>query len=357
VDTYTTKHRRLWIAGLILWLAFVLVLVGLWAWITATIVYAIANPDTIAIEDVRAYSTVLTDDDLLVVVEYNLAYASLPTEVITDAYIGRFKRGTEELNQTEPFAFNDKGYGRGIFSLYWTPAEVTASSIEFSNPNSESYTVSLEGKIGVFPGSVPSVETSTINWQDVTITKTLLFAQIAFLAKKFENDPGWNDDPAFADLIENPGGEGQLTTTGENYFAGAIEHLSSMIPSLFTSGQAAPDFVETAFTSSYEDDLNSFWDGNWVDTRFQLLADRFEVPKRSITTVFALFWMLLIAWFVSARLLSGVNDSQAFGLATVALTLPMFTAVNWVPLPIAMTVAFICLLGIGWTLWLRRAGG
>ena len=327
-----------------------------WIGLVASVVFAIANPDTISIEDVRAYSTVLTDGDLLILVEYNLAYASLPTEIISDAYVGRFKRGTEDLNPIEPFAFNDKGYGRGVFSFYWTSSQRVTDSIEFDNPNNEDYTVSLQGKIGVFPGSIPSITTDTIDWQDPAITRTLLHEEIVFLARKFENDPGWNDDADFDDLIANPGGEDQLTTTGEDYFTGAIPQLSVMTPALFSSGTITPDFVESTFTPSYEDDLNTFWDGNWVDTRFQVLADRFEVPKRGLTTVFALFWMLLIAWFV-ARLLEGVNENQAFGLATMALTLPMFTAVNWIPLSIAMVVAFLCLLGIGWTLWLRRAGG
>jgi len=319
-------------------------------------VLGIANPDTIKIEDVRAYNTVLTDGDLLVLVEYNLVYASLPDEVISDAFVGRFKRGTEDLNQTEPFSFNDKGYGRGVFSLYWTPAEVTTSSIEFGNTNSEDYTVTLQGKLGVFPSTIPSITTSTIDWQNVDITRTLLHEEIVFLARKFENDPGWNDDADFDDLIVNPGGEDQLTTTGENYFQGAIAQLSLMVPALFTSGVTAPDFVESDFGTSYQDELDTFWDGNWVDTKFQTLADRYEVPKRALTSVFALFWMILIAWFVS-RLLEGVGENQMFGIATMALTLPMFTAVNWIPLPIALSVAFLALLGVGWTLFLRRAGG
>ncbi|KKL46161.1 hypothetical protein LCGC14_2348370, partial [marine sediment metagenome] len=126
------------------------------AFSSATPVYAIDNPDTISIETVRAYDSVLTSGDLLIIVQYNLAYASLPDEVITDAFIGRFKLGTIELNSVEPFSFNDKGYGRGVFSLFWTPTQKTADSIEFNNPNLEDYTLTLQGDIGVFTGSVPT---------------------------------------------------------------------------------------------------------------------------------------------------------------------------------------------------------
>ena len=45
-------------------------------------VFAIADPTTISIEDVRAYDGVLSSGDLLLVVEYDLVYASTPTETI-----------------------------------------------------------------------------------------------------------------------------------------------------------------------------------------------------------------------------------------------------------------------------------
>ena len=72
-------------------------------------VYAIADPTTISIEDVRAYDGVLRSGDLLLVVEYDLVYASTPTETIDQAYLGRFKRAGTEYASVEPYAYNDKG--------------------------------------------------------------------------------------------------------------------------------------------------------------------------------------------------------------------------------------------------------
>ncbi len=321
--------------------------------LSAKNVFAIGNPDSINIDAVKAYDSVLEADDLLVVVEYNLPYSSLPDEIITDAFLGRFKRSTTELNTVEPFAFNDKGYGKGVFSFYWTAAQKSTDSIEFDNPNEEDYTVTLQGDIGVFTGSVPTTTTDTIGFRDSTDTKNLLLADVKAIALVLENDTAWEADRG--SVITTGGGTAQFTTTGEDYFSNAIPNLDLMIPSIFSSGVTTPDFTERTPNRSFEETLDTFWDGNWVDTRFQNLATRLEVPKRTLTTLFALFFMGLITWFV-AKLLGGDEKAIAFGLLTNAVTLPMAAGVNWIPINLAITVGFICLLGIGFALFLRRAG-
>ena len=324
-------------------------------------VFAIADPTSISIEDTRAYDSVLEPGDLLVIVEYNVVYASTPADLISDAYIGRFRRGTADLNATEPFAFNDNGYGRGIFSLYWTEAQKTAGSIEFGDTNNESYTVTLPGKTGVFPGGVPPTTPSTILWQDATDTRALLEAHITDLARKLEADAGWADSADFDDLIESPAGINQLTSggvgSGEEYFANAIPQSRSMVPDLYTSGITSPDFTEEIHGTSYADDLDKFWDGdgNWVDAKWQTLADRYKVPKSTITSLVAVLIMMVIVWF-TAKLLDGTDRGWQFGVMTVALTLPMFAAVGWVPMEVTMIVATMAVLGVTWTLWGRRAG-
>jgi hypothetical protein len=327
--------------------------------------FAIGDPDSITISDIRAYDSVLESGDLLVIVEYDLPYTSIPTETIGDAYLGRFLRSTTELNSVEPFSYNDKGYGVGIFSLYWSATQKTTDSIEFDDSNSEAYAITLQGKIGVFTGSVPTTTTTTITWQDVSDTKDLLKLHIVELAQRFESDTDWNDGTQsniintastnFGNLISVTTGNDQLTAVGEEYFSNAIPQIQVMVPSLFSSGVTTPDFTERSFDKSFEGNINSFWDGNWVDTRFQNLADTYRVPKRTLTTIVALFFMCLIAFFVS-RLLDSTDNGMAFGLMTFAVTLPMAAAVNWVPMAVVASVGFICLTGVSWSIWGRRSG-
>ena len=357
-DSKKTKSRlhKYGIFGVklvVAWLVFIFLMAN------AKPLFAISNPDTIAIETVKAYDAVLEADDLLVVVEYNLAYSVIPDEIISDAYLGRFLVGTTELTSVEPYAFNDRGYGRGIFSFYWSAAQKETASIEFENPNSENYLVTLQGKPGVFPGTAPSITTPAIQWQDTSNTTNLLYTQIADLAYKFENDPAWNDDIAY-DLIQSPGGVLQLTAagsgSGEEYFSNAIPQLQSMIPAILSSGTSAPDFSESTGNQSYENDLNTFWDGNWVGTHFDTLATTYDAPRGVITALIATIFIGLISFFC-ANLLGQNAEAAGFGMLTMAVTLPMFTAINMVPLNFTIVTTFVLgVLGIGWVIFLRRAG-
>ncbi len=322
--------------------------------VPAATVSAIDNPTTISIEDVRAYDGVLVTDDLLLVVEYNIVYASTPTETIDQAFLGRFKRDGTEYASVEPYPYNDKGYGRGVFSLYWSKEQKEADSIEFENPNGESYTITFQGKVGVFPGTAPGTTTATIDWRDSSRTQDELFSHIRALANAFQNDSGWSDNipliSTSADII-------QLTAKGEDYFSNAVPSLGSMIPSIFSSGVTSPDDTVSEHSREFEDELKNFWatDGSWVDERLQNLSDTFRMPKSVITSLLSLFIISGVIWGC-ARLMDNTTLGWEFGLMTTAVTLPLLTAVNWMPMGVTMSVALFAVLGIGWTLFLRRAG-
>lgn len=344
------RFRSLFLAAA-LGLAAAVVLAVAWA----GVVYAIAEPTSITIEDIRAYDGVLTEGDLLLVVEYDLVYGSIPTETIDQAFLGRFKRDGTEYSSVEPYAYNEKGYGLGVFSLYWTKEQKETDSIEFENPDAEAYTVTLQGKLGVFPGASPSTTSGTIDWQDSANSKDLLFAQIQYLANRFQNDAGWSDN---IPLISTSAGEIKLSAKGEDYFANTIPQLAAMVPAIFSTGRSVPDVTTTEHSREFEARVKTFWDtdGNWVDTRFANLADTFRVPKSAITSILAFFIIGGVAWGC-ARLMGNSDRGWEFGLLTMGVTLPLMTAVNWMPMAVTMTVALFAILGLAWTLFLRRAGG
>ena len=323
--------------------------------VTGGPVFAISDPTSISIEDVRAYDGVLATGDLLLVVEYDIVYGSTPTETINQAFLGRFKRAGTEYASVEPYAYNDKGYGAGIFSLYWSKTQKEADSIEFNNPNAEAYTITFQGKVGVFPGTAPSTTTGTIDWRDSANTAEELFNHVQTLANKFQNDAGWSDN---IPLISTSAGFTKLEVKGEDYFSNAIPSLGSMIPSIFSYGRSTPDDTVSTHDRAFEGEIKKFWDsdGSWVDERFTNLADTFRMPKAVITSFLSLFIMAGVVWGC-AKLLEGTDQGWEFGLMTMAVTLPLLTAVNWMPMGVTMSVALFALLGIGWTLFLRRAGG
>ena len=339
-------------------LLFIIVLTGFIGALvlTAGRVRAISNPTSITIVSSTAYSGVLETDDLLVVVHYNLAYGSFPTEQISDAYVGRFLRGTTELNSVEPFPFNNRGYGVGGFSMYWTAAEKTTDSIEFGDTNSEGYKIIFQGKPGVFPGSTPTTATNPdsppIVWQSASKTQELLQKGIKLLAYEFERNSAWVTNTY--DLISGKAGTEQLTANGEIYFSGVVPNLQVMIPDLFSSAAQTVPIIERTYTKSYAKDLEKIWDGNWVDKRFSNLASQLKMPKEVITSMVAFIICAFIA-FVMMGVLHGTPYGLEFGLMTFAVTIPLFTVVAWIPLAVTGLIAFIAVMGIGWAFLGRKA--
>ena len=343
------SRRRRWYHWAAAGSAFLLVVLAIYP----AVARAIDDPTSITIERVLAYQGVLEASDLLVVVKYDIQYASLPSEDIGDTYIGRFRRGTSELASVEPVSFNDRGWGVGAFSFYWTADQVTSDSIEFSDTNSEGYTITLQGQPGQFPGQAPSSTTTTITWQSTSNPLRDLFDDVVTLATELEQDARWITNSY--DLIAPSFGQQRLTANGESYFTSAIPNLHSMIPLIFEAGTSVPSVIEREHQRSYDDTLDSFWAGTWVLTRFENMALWFRVPIEVVKAGFAFFFMALIA-FGTTRLFGESEDGAVFGMSTFAVSIPLFASVDLLSLTATMIIISLAVVGIGFALFLRRAG-
>ena len=94
-----------------------------------------AAPDDLIILSVQGYAGALEDDERLLVVRYDIEYASPPSQLVSDTFIGRFLVDTTDRNSTELFPFSQRGYNQGVFSFYWTALEAADDSVEYNNPN------------------------------------------------------------------------------------------------------------------------------------------------------------------------------------------------------------------------------
>lgn len=318
--------------------------------LSAKAVFAITNPDTLLIDSVRGYSGVLDTTgtgDLLVVVEYDIDYSILPAEPANETFVCRFMRGTEELNASEIYPFNDKGYGRGVCSFYWTVLEKTSDSIEFGDPNGEAYNVCVQGKPTAFPDP-PKVCSTTIVWRDATKTESLLETDILNIATSLENDADW----APFDLVTSVSGTIVLTGDGEEYFLGSIPNLNAMAPDIFASSTTQPFVEERSHPKTYSNSLQNFWANTPVDTWLTSTSDFLRMQKIVISSLIALFIMAVIVWVVTIK----SNGTFELGLLAAAITLPLFVRVGWVSLSIGALVGFLAIIAIGWAFFLRRAG-
>lgn len=315
--------------------------------ISPTYAVTIDEPESMTIDSVRAYDGVINTDDLLIVAQYNIQYSDLPVLAVTDAYIGRFLVDDSEVNAVEIIAFNDIGYGIGIFSLYFTAAEKSTASIEFNNPNAEDYKVVLQGKPSAFVDP-PVIQTSTITYRPDSNSAKNLLTDAADLAELLENNAAWLANGL--DLITFTSGQQVLTVTGEAYFGLAVPNLQIMIPDLFGSSTTSPAVFERQFGTSEQDRLLGLWDASPMGPIFTGLADSLQLSKSWILGLIGLAIVVGAVWLAST-----FTDPE-YGLLTIPFTWPLMIAAGLGSLSALMFTVAIAVIGLFYVLFLRRAG-
>jgi hypothetical protein len=312
-------------------------------------VSAQAAPDDLIILSVQGYTGALEDDDLLLVVRYDIEYASPPSQLVNDTFIGRFLVDVTDKNSTELFPFSQRGYNQGLFSFYWTALQATVDSVEYNNPNSENYNIRLQGKPGVFPGGVPAINSSTITWR----TRLELRTDIIALAQALQGDADWVTEEL--SLIVT-GDQTRFTSDGEEYFATVIPRLASMEPALFESAVKILLPVTRTPANSYKEDLDDFWVGYWVDNNLQSIADNAQISLVVVKTFLAFVGMLIVCVGTAILLKQHGETAVEFGILTMAVTLPLGIAVGLVSMPVGMIIGLLALVGLSWSFFGRRGG-
>lgn len=313
----------------------------------AAFAITISDPDSLTIESVNAYDGVINADDLLVVIAYRIDYGTLPALAATDAFLGRFLVDGAEVNASEIVSFNDLGYGLGVSSVYFTAAEKVTASIEFDNPSSEDYEVSIQGKPSAF-SDPPQIVTPSITYRDSTNTASLLQADVATIAESLENDAGWLANSF--DMITFTTGQQVLTANGEAYLGQAIPNLQIMIPDLFGSSTTAPQVFERTFGTSEEDRLNSLWDNSPLGPIFSGLASDLGLSKIWIMGIIG-----VIACIGGVWLAFRTTGDPEYGILTLFFSFPLVTSAGLGTMSAIMFVAALGVLGLLYSMFLRRA--
>ena len=308
---------------------------------------SIPAPDSLSIDSVNAYDGVINSGDFLVVIRYNIAYASIPTVAASDTFIARFMVDNAEVNATEILAFNDLGYGLGVASMYFTEAQKEAASIEFNNPNIEDYEVVIQGKPSAFPDP-PVVRLSSITYADTTNTSLELTTDIDFLANALQNDAGWIANGL--ELITFIAGQKVLTSDGEAYFGQAIPNLQIMIPGLFGSSTTSGQVFEREFGTSERDRLLQLWDTSIFNPLFTSLATDFRIGKVWVMGLIGVALLVAAVWF-SAKL----SGQPGFGLLAIPFAYPLIVSAGFGSMTALFFMAAIGVIGLFFSLFLRRA--
>lgn len=215
---------------------------------------AIDNPDTLPeINEVYVYKDCLLDGDIGVMVDYYLDYdftdpitgTPVPDETATEAYLVIFvdSDGVTQLKTVAPYAFENKGYGRGLVWLYFTPAEVTAYGLDAADI--ALYRIWLMGNPTLtWSGAVPETVGLIDYWQPSGITSTLVSLKV--LQKAIEIEQVWGEA-----LITATGTGNKLNSAGEEYFMGLSPDMKDIAPLAFSSMVYKPTIEALDYSTSF----------------------------------------------------------------------------------------------------------
>jgi len=307
---------------------------------------AIADPDTIAITSVDAYKHCLEDDDMLVIVGYNLQYATNPDDSIEYTYLSRMMDGAAEVASITPYSYRNKGYDYGIFSFYFTAAEV-AGGISWNSD----YTIRFEGNPTLEWTDDPplvtwELETDDDSWHDTATqgaTEAILKTRILWLADNLADR--WQTT-----LTEEIAGGTVLNSAGQQYFSNSIDNLRTLVPSIFPTQTQEIVFVEQEHTTTYQDILKSRTAGTILGRAQTSIGNLLGIDD---TMAGAAMWfgaMALLIWGI----VMGTGQTKTVGF----ILLPMVILGNLtglLSLTFTMILGFLSVIAAGYILFYSKA--
>ena len=238
-----------------------LVMVGILAALFVPLVARadLATPDTITIDSVHVWKHMLQPNDVLMVVQYNIAYgnkSAQPAQPInqtfTFTYTGNSTGNiTTVLGNETAYPYFNLGYNKGLAAFYWADVDplkptwgdlgnvsVTGTSL-FTSPPSGNYTLVAGDWTS---GTQPSTQREDL--------RQWLLNALIFLELDWNNvavDQGYTDRQVT--LIATLGGEYYVASQqGQAYLGLTIDGITGIVPLLFMSQTTAVTHTERDWT-------------------------------------------------------------------------------------------------------------
>lgn len=260
--------------------------------IPATNVLAIDAPDTPSeIVWVFAYDDLLEDGDQGYLVYYNIPYAALPSEPVTDSYLAVLVDvdGTTQVSSVAPVTYGtDDGYNYGVAWIYLTYAESTAAGIGWDE--AQFIWVAGNPTLTWVPADPPKTVSGITLWKPATeTTSTALGTRVLYVASRIQLEWG-------VDLVQIVADSRTvLNDAGMAYFMSAIPNLRTMAPDIFASGSYEP-ITDTSIAN-----VGTGWADllvtNVIGTPFDLtdMATAFGLSRGMLSGV---IWMIIMGVFL-----------------------------------------------------------
>ena len=280
---------------------------------------AIAQPDSSpSLSNIKANRNLIEIDDRLIYGDYNIPYASPPSDFGADeTYIFNLLNGDTLLGSITPFAMLDNGYNKGVFAFYF-PASVNLTwgeaytiriiqnPIHFDAPETFDTIISSS--------AYTSATSQAINQSQLTIN---LISAAERLEAYYTND-------TFLDTAV--GGTVLSSPTGETYFRGVIYGVQAMAPSLFLVQTLDLYTTDREWTTEQFDTYGERFEGNWVGTAENATANQFGVSGSMIMGM-----LIILPLCVGFVIVSSMKFHRAEpGFLVSALLITMGALMGWI---------------------------
>lgn len=311
------------------------------------VVFAIVAPDSFNIITAQGYGDVDESGDILLLVHYDIVYASLPDELASEAVMLRYLDNGSPVRASSPFVFVTSGYNQGVIAVYFDAADAVAFSLTHGDADS----AELIGNPSLFTD--PWKTSQPITWATKG-SQLALETALAELALTLEEQVEWDG----VNLIQFDSGANILQAEGEDYLENTIPRLRQMAPNLFAANFATPTFDERTFTQSYQTSLEGAWDNSRLSGSFTGLSDWTGMPETAITTTIVIIGALVLGGLLATFVMKqGVSTESAGGLALFVGVILMGLAAfqGLMNLTVLAVIGFFGLMLIASILWLKRA--
>lgn len=275
-------------------------------------VEAQAKADSLAINQVKCFRNLLEENDLLIVVHYDIEYASLPTENANQLYMLRLFESGTEMAIDLPYVYGDqRGYNEGVGGFYWSASGTQPAWGGYHD-------VVLQGNPAVW-GDVESWKvTETLgdaNWSEYDTTsenQTFLYLTILDIADSIGTDWG-------VTLVVSGSIGDQLNDTGSSYFNGAIPALSLMCPDVFAVSEIWPDWSNQTWSRSYAEDIADTTDNSPIGDLVEVLERNLNITYIAAGSLLVFIFFVVVVFLTVVRYNGQADEGMLVGLPVLLM--------------------------------------
>ena len=273
-----------------------------------------ATPTDFAINNIQIFRGIWQADDWLLLFQYTIN--QYPPEYIPVSQLFDFRlydAATQQpLASANVYDYNNLGFGIGISSIYFWPADAPADT--------DNLYLMMSGNLAYWSATPPRV-TYTISGDDYTQGGNQRTALVNWVMQQAQIlEVNWQ-----VKMVE----DGLLTPVAQTYFVTTIPGLESVIPSVMGSITLPPDWnVPTQGTSAAQNWMNQ-WDDTAFKAELEKWGETWHVAWNAITGAILFIFMLLCAGFSQVK---WGNGDPGFVAGNVIFIIGTFAGLIWWPI-------------------------